>query len=124
MRSGDSSVNHTRTSLERPKARRPTLKSRRRNSESGANPTALRLPVDPKDPATFLGCRCLANQIAVRATGSSTHWRAPNGRVLILLDRLSMPTRVRTTNLAELSFVEERRRTKVIGRFPDEKAAM
>src|SRR5690606_7316208 len=32
--------------------------------------------------------------------------------------------RVRTTNLAERSFVEERRRTKVIGRFPDEKAAM
>jgi putative transposase len=26
--------------------------------------------------------------------------------------------------LAERSFVEERRRTKVIGRFPDEKAAM
>jgi hypothetical protein len=32
--------------------------------------------------------------------------------------------RVRTTNLAERSFVEERRRTKVIGRFPDEHAAM
>ncbi len=32
--------------------------------------------------------------------------------------------RVRTTNLAECSFVEERRRIKVIGRFPDEKAAM
>jgi transposase-like protein len=32
--------------------------------------------------------------------------------------------RVRTTNLAERSFVEERRRTKVIHRFPDEKAAM
>ena len=32
--------------------------------------------------------------------------------------------RVRTTNLAGRSFVEERRRTKVIGRFPDEKAAM
>lgn len=32
--------------------------------------------------------------------------------------------RVRTTNLAERSFVEERRRTKVIGRFGDEKAAM
>lgn len=32
--------------------------------------------------------------------------------------------RVRTTNLAERSFVEERRRTKVIGRFPDERAAM
>jgi transposase-like protein len=32
--------------------------------------------------------------------------------------------RVRTTNLAERSFVEERRRTKVVGRFPDEKAAM
>ena len=32
--------------------------------------------------------------------------------------------RVRTTNLAERSFVEERRRTKVIGRFDDEKAAM
>jgi transposase-like protein len=32
--------------------------------------------------------------------------------------------RVRTTNLAERSFVEERRRTKVIPRFPDEKAAM
>lgn len=32
--------------------------------------------------------------------------------------------RVRTTNLAERSFVEERRRTKVIGRFTDEKAAM
>jgi hypothetical protein len=32
--------------------------------------------------------------------------------------------RVRTTNLAERSFVEERRRTNVIGRFPDEKAAM
>jgi putative transposase len=31
---------------------------------------------------------------------------------------------VRTTNLAERSFVEERRRTKVIPRFPDEKAAM
>ena len=29
--------------------------------------------------------------------------------------------RVRTTNLAERSFVEERRRTKVIGRFRDEK---
>src|SRR3977135_2588375 len=28
--------------------------------------------------------------------------------------------RVRTTNLAERSFVEERRRTKVIPRFPDE----
>ena len=28
--------------------------------------------------------------------------------------------RVRTTNLAERSFVEERRRTKVIGRFGDE----
>jgi transposase-like protein len=32
--------------------------------------------------------------------------------------------RVRTTNLAERSFVEERRRTKVISRFPDEKAAL
>ena len=32
--------------------------------------------------------------------------------------------RVRTTNLAERSFVEERRRTKVIPRFTDEKAAM
>jgi transposase-like protein len=32
--------------------------------------------------------------------------------------------RVRTTNLAERSFVEERRRTKVIPRFPDEKAAL
>jgi transposase-like protein len=32
--------------------------------------------------------------------------------------------RVRTTNLAERSFVEERRRTKVIPRFPDKKAAM
>jgi len=30
--------------------------------------------------------------------------------------------RVRTTNLAERSFVEERRRTKVIGRFSDEKS--
>ena len=29
-----------------------------------------------------------------------------------------------TTNLAERSFVEERRRTKVIGRFGDEHAAM
>jgi hypothetical protein len=32
--------------------------------------------------------------------------------------------RVRTTNLVERSFVEERRRTKVTGRLPDEKAAM
>jgi putative transposase len=32
--------------------------------------------------------------------------------------------RVRTTNLAERSFVEERRRTKVIPRFTDERAAM
>ncbi|MGH3632155.1 MAG: IS256 family transposase, partial [Sciscionella sp.] len=32
--------------------------------------------------------------------------------------------RVRTTNLAERSFVEERRRTKVIPRFNDEKSAM
>jgi putative transposase len=32
--------------------------------------------------------------------------------------------RVRTTNLAERSFVEERRHTKVIPRFPDEKAAL
>jgi transposase-like protein len=32
--------------------------------------------------------------------------------------------RVRTTNLCERSFVEERRRTKVIPRFNDEKAAM
>jgi transposase-like protein len=32
--------------------------------------------------------------------------------------------RVRTTNLAERSFVEERRRTKVIGRFSDEHSAM
>jgi len=32
--------------------------------------------------------------------------------------------RVRTTNLAERSFVEERRRTKVIGRFNDERSAM
>jgi putative transposase len=32
--------------------------------------------------------------------------------------------RVRTTNLAERSFVEERRRTKVVGRFSDEKSAM
>ena len=32
--------------------------------------------------------------------------------------------RVRTTNLAERSFVEERRRTKVIPRFPDEKSAL
>jgi transposase-like protein len=32
--------------------------------------------------------------------------------------------RVRTTNLAERSFVEERRRTKVIGRSTDERAAM
>jgi transposase-like protein len=32
--------------------------------------------------------------------------------------------RVRTTNLAERSFVEERRRTKVIGRFGDERSAM
>jgi putative transposase len=32
--------------------------------------------------------------------------------------------RVRTTNLAERSFVEERRRTKVVGRFGDEKSAM
>src|SRR5215471_2655120 len=32
--------------------------------------------------------------------------------------------RVRTTNLAERSFVEERRRTKVIGRFSSERSAM
>jgi putative transposase len=32
--------------------------------------------------------------------------------------------RVRTTNLAERSFVEERRRTKVVGRFSDERSAM
>jgi len=32
--------------------------------------------------------------------------------------------RVRTTNLAERSFVEERRRTKVVGRFTDERSAM
>lgn len=32
--------------------------------------------------------------------------------------------RVRTTNLAERSFAEERRRTKVIGRFNDERSAM
>ena len=32
--------------------------------------------------------------------------------------------RVRTTNLAERSFVEERRRTKVVGRFGDERSAM
>jgi putative transposase len=32
--------------------------------------------------------------------------------------------RVRTTNLAERSFVEERRRTKVIGHFGDERSAM
>jgi transposase-like protein len=32
--------------------------------------------------------------------------------------------RVRTTNLAERSFVEERRRTKVIGRFTGERSAM
>ena len=32
--------------------------------------------------------------------------------------------RVRTTNLAERSFVEERWRTKVIPRFPNEKAAL
>jgi putative transposase len=32
--------------------------------------------------------------------------------------------RVRTTNLAERSFVEERRRTKVVGRFNDERSAM
>lgn len=32
--------------------------------------------------------------------------------------------RVRTTNLAERSFVEERRRTKVIPRLMDERAAM
>jgi putative transposase len=32
--------------------------------------------------------------------------------------------RVRTTNLAERSFVEERRRTKVIPRFTDERSAM
>ena len=32
--------------------------------------------------------------------------------------------RVRTTNLAERSFVEERRRTKVIGRFNDERSAI
>ena len=32
--------------------------------------------------------------------------------------------RVRTTNLAERSFVDQRRRTKVTGRLPDEKAAM
>ena len=32
--------------------------------------------------------------------------------------------RVRTTTLAERSFVEERRRTMVTGRLPDEKAAM
>jgi putative transposase len=32
--------------------------------------------------------------------------------------------RVRTTNLAERSFVEERRRTRAIGRFGDEHAAM
>lgn len=32
--------------------------------------------------------------------------------------------RVRTTNLAERSFVEERRRTRVVGRFTDERSAM
>jgi transposase-like protein len=32
--------------------------------------------------------------------------------------------RVRTTNLAERSFVEERRRTKVVGRFTSERSAM
>lgn len=32
--------------------------------------------------------------------------------------------RVRTTNLVEQSFVEERRRTKVVGRFSDERSAM
>lgn len=31
---------------------------------------------------------------------------------------------MRTTNLCERSFVEERRRTKIIPRFGDEKAAM
>jgi transposase-like protein len=31
---------------------------------------------------------------------------------------------VRTTNLAERSFVEERRRAKVVGRFGDERSAM
>jgi transposase-like protein len=45
-----------------------------------------------------------------------------------LLARHHMPVRhrirVRTTNLAERSFVEERRRTKVIPRSPDENAAM
>ncbi len=44
------------------------------------------------------------------------------------LAHLKLPVRhrinVRTTNLIERSFVEERRRTKVIPRFPDEKAAM
>jgi putative transposase len=44
------------------------------------------------------------------------------------LAHLRLPPRhrvnARTTNLAERSFVEERRRSKVIPRFPDEKAAM
>jgi putative transposase len=44
------------------------------------------------------------------------------------LSHLKLPVRhrinVRTTNLLERSFVEERRRTKVIARFTDEKSAM
>lgn len=44
------------------------------------------------------------------------------------LNHLKLPVRhrinVRTTNLLERSFVEERRRTKIIPRFSDEKSAM
>lgn len=45
---------------------------------------------------------------------------------LLAIHRVPVRHRIRgrTTNLAERSFVEERRRTNVIGRFPDEKAAM
>jgi transposase-like protein len=51
---------------------------------------------------------------------------ADNLEALLAIHRVPVRhrIRVRTTNLAERSFVEERRRTKVTGRLPDAKAAM
>ena len=46
--------------------------------------------------------------------------------MLLAIDRVPVRhrIRVRTTNLADRSFVEERWRTKVVGRFSDERSAM
>ena len=89
----------------------------------------MALPYAVRDAPTLDAARAAADRL------SNTYRREYPAAVACFADDLDallaihrVPVRhrirVRTTNLAERSFVEERRRTKVIGRFGDEHAAM